>query len=386
MPWSTSGVLRSDRKASWAPILALASGIATLVASEFLPASVLPTMAADIGVSEGRAGLAVAATAVAGAATAPTIALLFPRTDRRRLLVGLLAVATLSDLSVALAPGFGVLLVARLLLGAAIAGYWSFAFGAGTRARPGRDHVVSTALATGVSVATVVGVPLAAAVGDAVDWRVVFLGAAGLTAVSTAAVAASVPPVVAHPGAGLAMLRGAVGNRRLMAGIVGVVLVVFGNFAAYPYIRIAIGDVAAAGTAWFLLAWGVGGLVGNVAAGAVSSRLRPATAAAPVLLAAGLGLAAVAPSVALLGVAVIVWGFAFNMVPVLTQLWVTRVEPQHAESALALQVTAFQVAIALGAAVGGSIVDGYDVHGALLVGAACAGLSGCIFALLRLTR
>lgn len=61
---------RSVRAPSWAPIGALAFGLATLVGSEFLPASVLPAMAADIGVSEGVAGLAVAATAVAGAVTA----------------------------------------------------------------------------------------------------------------------------------------------------------------------------------------------------------------------------------------------------------------------------------------------------------------------------
>jgi DHA1 family purine ribonucleoside efflux pump-like MFS transporter len=343
-------------------------------------------MAADIGITEGRAGLAVAATAVAGAATAPTIALLFPRTDRRKLLVCLLAAATMSDLVVALTPSFAILLMARLLLGVAVAGYWSFACGAGTRALPGRDHVLSTALAAGVSVATVVGVPLASVIGDALDWRMVFLGAAVLSALSTAAVATLLPPVAPHPTAGLAMLKGAVGNGRLMAGVAAVVLVVFGNFAAYPYIRIAIGAVATAGTSWFLLAWGLGGLVGNVVAGVVSSRLRPATAGAPVLLAAGLALTALGSTALLLGVGIVVWGFAFNMVPVLTQLWVTRVEPQHAESALALQVTAFQVAITLGAAVGGAIVDGYDVHRALLVGAICATASGAGFAALRLTR
>ena len=132
-----------DRGASWAPIAALSFGIATLVGSEFLPASVLPTMAADLGVSGGLAGLAVAATAVAGAATAPSIAVLLPRTDRRTVLVGLLVAATLANLTVAVAPTFAVLLAGRLLLGVAIAGYWSFAFGAGTSARPGMDHVAS---------------------------------------------------------------------------------------------------------------------------------------------------------------------------------------------------------------------------------------------------
>jgi predicted MFS family arabinose efflux permease len=376
----------SPTSSSWAPITALALGIGTLVTSEFLPASVLPTMADDLGVSDGVAGLAVAATAVAGAVTALTIGLAFPRTDRRRMLVGLLALATASNLTVAAAPTFGVLLAARLLLGVSIAGYWSFAFRAGTSARPGRDHIVSTALAGGVSMATVVAVPLGSVAGDAIGWRVVFLGAAVLSAVSTAAVAAQLPPVPAPATAGLAMLKSALGNRRLVAGIVGVMLVALGNFAAYPYIRVAIDDVASDGTSWLLLAWGVAGLAGNLAAGGQSGRLRPATAAAPVLLATGLTLSAGAHSGLVLALGVVVWGFAFNMVPVLTQLWVSRVESGHAESALALQVTAFQVAITIGAVVGGAVVDAYDVQVALLLGAACAVASGLVFAVLRVPR
>lgn len=371
--------------ASWAPIAALALGIATLVSSEFLPASVLPTMAADIGVSEGVAGLAVAATAVAGAVTAPTIGLALPRADRRRVLIGLLVLATVSNLTVAVAPGFGVLLVARLLLGAAIAGYWAFAFRAGVSAVPGRDHVVSTALAAGVSVATVVAVPVGSAAGDAIGWRVVFLAAAALGAVSTLALAASLPPVAAPPSSGLAVLREALANRRLTGGLAGVMLVALGNFAAYPYIRVAIDGVAGDGAAWLLLAWGVAGLAGNLAAGAQSGRLRLATAAAPMLLAVGLTLAAGAAAGGVLALGIVVWGFAFNMVPVLTQLWVTRVEPRHAESALALQVTAFQVAITVGAVVGGVLVDAYDVQVALLLGAVSATAGGLAFALLRVT-
>lgn len=377
---------RWPRAAYRAPVAALSFGIAALVGSEFLPASVLPAMAADIGVSEGLAGLAVAATAVAGAATAPTIAVLLPRTDRRTVLVGLLCAATVSNLAVAVAPTFAVLLAARLLLGVAIAGYWSFAFGAGTSARPGRDHVVSASLSAGVSVATIIGVPIASLAGDAIGWRLVFLIAAGVSALSTTAVAVMLPPVPAHPAAGLSMLRQALANRWLMAGIVCVVLVVFGNFAAYPYIRVAIDGIAPGGTSWLLLSWGLAGLVGNLAAGALSARLRLAVAGAPALLAGGLVLTAAAPSAPLFTVGIVLWGLSFNMLPVATQLWVTRIKPQLAESAVSLQVTAFQLAITVGSAVGGVIVDSYQVRVALLVGAAGAAASGLGFALLRAPR
>lgn len=375
----------SDR-AAWPPLVALAAGIAALVASEFLPASVLPALAADIGVSEGVAGLAVAATAIAGAVTAPSIAVLLPRTDRRTVLVGLLAAAVASNLAVAVAPGFAVLLLGRLVLGVAIAGYWSFAFGAGTHAVRGRDNMVSTSIALGVTVATIAGVPLASLFGDAVGWRAVFVGAAVLSAVSAAAVAMTLPPVPAHPAAGFTMLRQAVANRRLMAGVLGVVLVAFGNFAAYPYIRVVIEEVGPGSTTWLLLAWGAGGMAGNLAAGWFAGRLRAVVAAAPLLLGASLLITVTATTLPLLAAAVVLWGLAFNMVPVATQLWVTRVEPERAESAMSLQVTAFQVAITLGSASGGVLLDAHGVTSALLLGAAFALASGVLFASLRAPR
>lgn len=367
---------------------ALVAGIALLVSSEFLPAGVLPALAHDLGVSEGTAGLAVAATAIAGAFTAPSIAVLLPRADRRTVLVALLVAAAVSNLAVALAPGFALLLVSRLVLGVAIAGYWSFAFGVGTAASPGRDHVVATSLALGVTVATVVGVPLGSLLGDAVGWRAVFALAAVLALASALGVARALPPVPAQPGAGLAMLRRALRNRHLMLGIGAVMLVAFGNFAAYPFIRLAIEDVDAGGsvTTALLVLWGGAGLVGNLAAGRYAARLRVVVTVAPLLLATSLVLVAWAPGLAVLTAGIALWGLAFSMVPVATQLWVSRVEPDHTESAVALQVTAFQVAITVGAASGGALVDAHGVVASLLLGAGVAALAGLAFASLRAAR
>ncbi|MEU4388153.1 MFS transporter [Promicromonospora sp. NPDC023805] len=371
---------------AWTPVIALSFGIAILVASEFLPASVLPGLAADIGVSEGTAGLAVAATAIAGAFTAPSIAVLLPRTDRRKVMLGLLAAAAVSNLAVAVAPSFAVLLVGRLLLGVAIAGYWSFAFGVGTFAAPGKDRLVSSAISFGVSIATVLGVPLGSIVGDAVGWRMAFGGAAVLCAISAVALAMALPSVPAHPTAGLRMLREALRNRRLMAGLGCVVLVALGNFAAYPYIRLAIDRIDPGATTWMLLAWGVGAVTGTIVAGMLARWLRPLAAAAPIALGAALVLSATASSVPVLTVAVVLWGFAFNMVPVMVQLWGARVEPARTESAMSLIVTAFQVAITVGSALGGLLLDGYGVRSLLLVGAGAAVAAGIGWAFLRIPR
>ncbi|CAO5244467.1 MFS transporter [Frankia sp. AgKG'84/4] len=365
------------------PVIALASGTTALVTSEFIPAGVLPTMASDIGVSDGVAGLAIAVTAIAGAVTAPTVALVLPRTSRRTVLVALLVAGAVANLAVSLAPDFAVLLLGRLLLGIALAGFWSFAFGVGTTVLPGRPRVVSTALAFGVSLATALGVPLAALVGNGVGWRAAFVGASALCVLAAVWLACVLPPVPAHPSAGLPMLRRAVGNRRLMAGIGCVGLVALGNFASYPYIRLAIERVGSHHMTWLLVGWGLGGMAGNVLAGAFAARLRLLAAVSPVLLAVGLLVTAVAGTSGLLAIGIVLWGFAFNMVPVATQLWVSRVEPDSVESAMSLQVTAFQVAITAGAAAGGVLLDARGAQFPLLMGAAAALAGGVGFGLLR---
>ncbi|WP_402377648.1 MFS transporter [Isoptericola rhizosphaerae] len=370
-------------RATWTPVLTLTFGIAMLVSSEFLPAGVLPGLAADLGITEGTAGLAVAATAVAGFLTAPTIAVVLPRTDRRTVLVALLAIGAVANLIVAVAPVFAVLLVGRLLLGVAVAGYWAFAFAAGIRAVPGRAATVSTTLALGVSVATIAGVPLGSLLGDQLGWRVVFGLAAALTAVSAAGVWFAMPSVPAQPGAGLAMLRQALTHRRLMLGITFLFVAVLGNFAAYPFIRLAIERVDVAMVALLLLLWGLGGLAGNLAAGSLSRRLRLATTLGPALFGVALATLAGASSLWVVVPAVVLWGFGMNMVPVATQLWVTTAEPRRTESALALQVTAFQAAITLGSVLGGRLLDGAGLTPVLLTGAVLAVIGAAGFATLR---
>ncbi|MFE5776466.1 MFS transporter [Brachybacterium sp. NPDC056505] len=361
--------------------LALSTGTAALVGSEFVPAGVLPQMASDLRVTEGRAGLAVAATALAGAFTAPTIAAILPRAERRAVLLALLALATVSNLVVVVAPGLPLVLLARVLLGIAIAGYWSFTFSIGVRVT-GRPALISTALALGTSAATIVGVPLASVLGDLVGWRAVFAIIAAVSVLSALVLRAVLPPVPALPGAGIAMMKQVLRSRLLMAGIVGVGLAALANFTAYPYIRLAIAEVAPASVAMILLAWGIGGLVGNIAGGYLSRWLRWATAAAPAILAVSLCTVASADHAPLLVLGTVAWGVGFNMIPVTTQLWVTAVEPHRAEAAVSLQVTAFQTAITVGAVLGGALVDGAGYPAALRLGAVAAVLAALVFTVL----
>src|SRR5690606_25321225 len=124
----------------------------------------------------------------------------------------------------------------------------------------------------------------------------------------------------------------------------------------------------------------------TIVAGALARWLRPLAAVTPIVLALGLVGTAAAGSLPVLTVAIVLWGLGFNMVPVATQIWVTRVEAARAESAMGLQVTAFQVAITLGSGAGGALLDGAGIRAPLLLGAATATVAGLIWAVIRVPR
>lgn len=368
----------------WPPILALTGGIMTLVASEFLPASVLPELARELEVTEGLAGQAVAATAIAGAATAPTIAAVVGTLDRRIVLTLLLAVCALSNLTVALAGAFWVVLIARVLLGVSLAGVWAFAFSSGLRIAPTRPATVSTTLSVGVTIATVVVVPLTTLGSQELGWRATFGIAAVVAAAAATTVWLLVPPVPAEPGAGFTVLRATLRSRTFVVGIICIGLIAFGNFSGFTYIRVAIEAIEPATAPWLLLAFGLGGLFGNLVGGAMHRRLGFAVVAAALVLGAAMIATGWATTIAQLAVFIALWGFAFSMIPVTTQLWVTRAQPDRTEAAMSMQVFAFQVAIATGAAVGGAMVDGAGIAVALVSGGAIAMLAGLAFAFVRL--
>ena len=124
------------RTASWAGVVSLGLGVFALVMAEFLPASLLPAIAADLGVSEGTAGQAVTMTAIGAGLSGLFLPALLPRTDRRLVLIGLTTAAIVSDVLVAFAPGLVVLLAARLLMGVSLGGFWAVAIAMSARLVP----------------------------------------------------------------------------------------------------------------------------------------------------------------------------------------------------------------------------------------------------------
>ncbi|PDT53180.1 MULTISPECIES: MFS transporter [Sinorhizobium] len=371
---------------AWAGVISLALGVFGLVTAEFLPASVLTPMAADLAISDGTAGQAVTATAVVGAIAAPTIAIVTRGFDRRLVLWGFTLALILSSLLAAMATNLTMLLPARVILGIGLGGFWSMMAAIALRLVPTR--LVPRAMLiifTGVSLATVCAAPVGAYIGDLWGWRVTFLVAAMLGVVTLAVQMTSVPRLPPQSVPSIRLLFDLVRRPSISIGIITVLLFVSGHFAGFTYVRPFLEKIPAFGIeaiSLTLLAYGVGGFFGNLAGGFVIERSITAAVSLGTLLIAATALALVAfgANDLVSAGAVTLWGFAFGALPVAVQTWMVRAAPDHAESTGGLIVATFQLAIAGGAVLGGLFVHGFGPLGAISYCAA-ATLASALFVL-----
>ena len=380
-------------RTAWAAVAVMMATSFVLVLAEFLPPSLLPSMAASLGITEGQAGQAVTATAFIGFLTAPTIGILVPRLDRRLLLVLLAAAAAVSSALVAISGDFVMLLIARLLLGAALGAFWAMSIA--IAARLSAPHHLGRAIMlvnTGTTVATVAGVPVGTYLGSVMDWRLIFAGVAVITAVVAVALRLVLPPVAPAPSSG--GLRSLVDTLRvpgIRVGLTGHILTVLGHFIAFTYIRLAIErvpDLDAAGVAVLLAAFGLGGVVGNFVIGLLVDRhLAALRFVVPAFIGVSIALVTLFPGQPwIVTIAITTWGMGFGAWLTTLSTWMGRLVPDRMESGGGLVVAGFQLAITVGAGAGGLLVDAVGIVPALTVAAISAIVGGVIFGSARTAR
>lgn len=370
-------------KPAWAAIGSLTLGVFGLVTAEFLPASLLTPMAADIGVSVGTAGQAVTATAVIGAIAGLATAIVTRGIDRRFVIWVLTSMLIFSSVLAALASNLPTLLFARVLLGIGLGGFWSMVAATAMRLVPASAMPKAMSLIfAGVSVATVSAAPIGAYVGDLFGWRVVFWITAIVGVVTLLVQMAVLPRLPARGAADIGTLFKLLGQPSVALPLIGIVVVISGHFAGFTYIRHFLEQVpqlSVEAISLVLLAFGIGGFFGNLVGGAITARSAKASVifGAAIITLMGASLLLFGSSPAASAVAVGLWGFAFGALPVGFQTWIVRVVPEEeAESAGGLLVAAFQVAIASGAIFGGLLVDGFGAPGAVAYAALATLIGG----------
>ena len=345
-------------------LYALTVGAFGIGVTEFVIMGLLLDMSADLHVGVQAAGLLISGYALGVVVGAPLITVLTRNWPRKTVLLGLMLIFTLGNGACALAPGYGLLMAARVL--AALA-HGSF-FGVGSvvatgLVAPDRRASAIAVMFTGLTVANVLGVPVGTWLGQAYGWRSTFWAVAAVGLVALVVIQALLPRAAVAPEtmdwrADLkAMARPAV-----LLGLLTTVLGYGGVFAVFTYIAPLLTQIAGlpkGAVPPVLLVFGGGLVVGNLVGGKLADRRLGATVLGTLLaLAATLGLmtfalhnqALAVVFVGLLGIT------AFATVAPL-QMWVmSKADGAGATLASSFNIAAFNLGNALGAWVGGLVI------------------------------
>ena len=375
------------RSGGWPAVLALTLCVSTLITSEFMPVSLLTPVASSLRISEGQAGQAIAISGILAVFTSLFIAPASRNVDRRPLLLGLTALMIASGAIIAFASNYVVFMAGRALLGVVIGGFWSMSTATVMRLVP--KAAVPKALALlngGNALATTVAAPLGSYLGQFIGWRGAFFCVVPLACATLAWLFKTLPALPNHERAsGIAALR-VLRRPQVPLGMASVALLFMGQFALFTYLRPFLEGVTGVGVTTFsliLLVLGLAGLAGTVAIGfALKRSLYGLLAAMPLAMAAiAAGLVAAGHSPGIVTVLLVLWGFVGTAAPVAWWTWVSRVLPGEAEAGGGLMVAVVQLAITLGAGVGGILFDrlGHQAtflaSSALLISSAAAALA-----------
>ncbi|MBF0707392.1 MFS transporter [Alkalihalobacillus hwajinpoensis] len=379
-------------------LLALAISAFGIGTTEFVPVGLLSSIADDLSISITLAGLLISGYAIGVAIGAPVLTALTGKMNRKTLLMSLMVVFIIGNLVAGISTSFGLLLVARFIT--AFSHGIFFSIGSTIAADLVPENKRASAIAfmfTGLTVATVTGVPLGTFIGQAFGWRATFLGVALLGVIGIIASAILVPKDLKEsPPAKFSEQVKILTNGKLLLAFAITALGYGGTFVAFTYLAPLLEDVTGLSVKFvsvILLVYGVAVAIGNVIGGKASDK-NPLKALfwmfvmqAIILLIMTLALpfkVAGIISIFFMGL------FAFMNVPGLQVLVVNLAEkymPSAVNVASALNIAAFNVGIAIGSFVGGVIVDSIGlIHtpwiGAIMVVGAVA-LTGWLRAMER---
>ena len=219
------------------PLLALAAGAFGIGVTEFAPMGLLPVIAQDLHVSIPAAGLLISAYALGVLLGAPLMTLTTGRVPRRTLLIGLAAIFTLGNLLSAVSNGYGMLLFARVVTSLNHGAFFGVgAIVAASLVPPNRRAGAVAAMFMGLTIANVVGVPLATWAGDQLGWRAAFWGIAGLGLITMAALRLTLPPMPAPRGGDMVAELRVLARGPVLAALALTVIGSSAMFTVFTYI------------------------------------------------------------------------------------------------------------------------------------------------------
>lgn len=372
-------------------LLSLAVGAFGIGVTEFAPMGMLPVIASDLHVSIPAAGLLVSAYAMGVLIGAPLMTLTTGRIDRRTLLIALMSIFTLGNALSAVAGGYWMLMAARVVTSfnhGAFFGVGSVV--AASLVPPDKRAGAVAAMFTGLTVATIGGVPAATWVSEAIGWRTAFVAIAGVGAIAMLSLRLALPPLPATEGGDMRAELRVLTRKPVLAALALTVVGASAMFTVFTYIVPILREETHASTGFvtaMLMLYGIGLTIGNTLGGRLADRSieRTLIGSFAVLAMVLVVFAGVMQWPWPAAVAILIWGIAsFAIVPPL-QMRVMDAASDAPNLASAMNIGAFNLGNAFGAALGGGVIGaGLGLPVVSLAGAAMA--AAALVMLLALRR
>lgn len=354
-----------EQPAHWSGIFAMSLCVFALIASEFMPVSLLTPIASDLQISEGLVGYGIAISGAFAVLTSLTISTLAGSLDRKTLMLLLTGLMCVSGLVVGLAPNYVVYMIGRSLIGVVIGGFWSMSAAMAMRLVPA--HSVPRALAIfngGNALATVVAAPLGSYLAGAIGWRGAFFCLIPVAVIAWVWQWISLPSIKAEPRkAGSGNVLRLLKSPLVTFGMLSAGIFFMGQFVLFTYLRPfleTVTHVDISTLSMILLVMGGAGLIGTLLIGRfLKTGLYRILVCIPLLMAViALALMVWGSSVVVAVVLLGLWGLLATAAPVGWWSWLAQALPKDAEAGGGLMVAVVQLAIALGSTVGGLLFDG----------------------------
>jgi len=364
------------------PLLALAIGAFGIGTTEFSPMGLLPVIARGVDVSIPAAGMLISAYAIGVMVGAPLMTLLLSHRARRSALIFLMAIFTLGNVLSAISPDYTTLMLSRIITSLNHGAF--FGLGSVVAASVVAKEKQASAVATmfmGLTIANIGGVPAATWLGETIGWRMSFLATAGLGIIAIVSLYLSLPKGNAGERPDVRKELSVLMRPQVVSALLTTVLGAGAMFTLYTYISPVLHDIADAGPAFItamLVLIGVGFSLGNYLGGKLADRSVTGTLKGFLLLLIAIMLAIpwLARSEVGAAIGMVVWGAAtFAIVPPL-QMRVMRVAHEAPGLSSSVNIGAFNLGNALGAAAGGAAISGglgyvfVPVTGAVIAGMA----------------
>ena len=367
--------------AAWGAVLSMALCVALLIASEFMPVSLLTPMAQGLGASVGQTGQAVSISGLFAVVASLGVSTVAGRLNRKGVLVGLTSLMGLSLVLVAAAPNFEILMVGRALLGLCIGGFWALATAVIMRLVPQADVPRALALMYGgQAIAAAFAAPIGSYFGGLFGWREVFWALTPLVAANVVWHLVALPSLPARGQRGIGDMLDLLRRRYFLVGLIASMLSWGSAFTLFTYLRPFLEQVTGVGVTGLsvlLLALGCAGFVGTWASGRFItgdvSRLLRLPALVMGAVTAGLLVVGAWPIAA--GLLLVVWGAMNTAMSVIWMTWMSQNAEDAPEAAGGLMVAAVQASILLGAVVGGLLLDHNSINAVLIASVALAALA-----------